>query len=209
MTKFNSTEITRLLERPESNRATAEVPEGFFKTMERKILDMTVDATEPLPEEPKKPIINMPNLHKVGRPGMPKMEHAKVPTLRLTPSRIRKAGVAAVAILVLAIGALTIRGLASGDNTSDTAGSPTATLTPAEDTKAPTAQTDKPAAQATAPAAQADKPAAQPEAPTAQPEATERSLGHTNIYAIGSKTSDTEINDLDEIFEADVFLEDI
>lgn len=52
MTKFNSTDISRILERPKPNRETAELPEGFFDEIEERIIDATINTVYD-PEEEK------------------------------------------------------------------------------------------------------------------------------------------------------------
>lgn len=161
MTRFNSTDVTRLLERPMANRATAEVPEGFFEDIEKRILDATVDAKEPLPEEPKKPIISMPSMPKVHMPSMPKvsvpsMPKVSMPTMPgISAKAARSLKIAAAAVALIVVCGLAIKFMPH----------------------------------------------------TMQAPAFEG--GTTDIFAVSDNATEGEINDLEEIYEADIFLEDM
>lgn len=161
MRRFNSTDITRLLERPMANRATAEVPEGFFEDMERRILDATVDATEPLPEEPKKPIISMPAMPKVHMPSMPKVNMPAMPKVsmpampKLSEKSAHTLKLAAAAVAFVLICGLTIKFMPRITHDVAVEG------------------------------------------------------GNHDVYAVSDNASESEINDLEEIYEADIFLQDM
>lgn len=171
MTRFKPAEIERLLSQPARNRATAEVPEGFFEDMEQRILGATVDPAPEAKAETQKPASR--SLH------MPKMP--KMPKISKMPKTDEASGVAglkhigkpwiaaAAAAAVLIVSGVSIALFGSHDD------APVADSSTAAPTTIDVQSIDK----------------------------------VDDIYAVNEESDASTIEELEEIYEADVFLEEM
>lgn len=162
MTRFKPAEIERLLSQPARNRATAEVPEGFFEDMEKRILAATVDPAPEAKAETQKPAsrsFHMPKISKTDEaPGVAGLKRIGKPWMA-----------AAAAAVVLIVSGVSIALFGSHDD------APVADSSTAVPTSIDVQSIDK----------------------------------VDDIYAVNDESDASTIEELEEIYEADVFLEEM
>lgn len=162
MTRFKPAEIERLLSQPARNRATAEVPEGFFEDMEKRILAATVDPAPEAKAETQKPAsrsFRMPKISKTDEaPGVAGLKRIGKPWMA-----------AAAAAVVLIVSGVSIALFGGHDD------APVADTSTAVPTSIDVQSIDK----------------------------------VDDIYAVNDESDASTIEELEEIYEADVFLEEM